>query len=75
MKTPVISNRILGVSRINPFISIYSNLVAKLVVAMVTPFCPLCKGVSQMNSRIAQTLSKNQTLHGVSLTTEVVAIL
>jgi len=31
---------------------------------MVTPLCPLCTGVSQMNSRIAQTLSQNQTLHG-----------
>ena len=38
-------------------------LVPKLV-AMVTPLCPLCIGVSQMNSPIAQTLSQNQTLHG-----------
>jgi len=34
------------------------------VVAMVTPVCPLCRGVSQMNSPIAHTLSQNQTLHG-----------
>jgi len=31
---------------------------------MVTPLCPLCTGVSQMNSPMAQTLSQNQTLHG-----------
>ena len=31
---------------------------------MVTPLCPLCAGVSQMNSPIPQTLSQNQTLHG-----------
>jgi len=38
-------------------------LVPKLV-AMVTPLCPLCTWVSQMNSPMAQTLSQNQTLHG-----------
>jgi len=42
------------------FIAIF---VPKLV-AMVTPLCPLCMGVSQMNSPMAQTLSQNQTLHG-----------
>ena len=42
------------------FIAIF---VPKLV-AMVTPLCPLCMGVSQMNSSMAQTLSQNQTLHG-----------
>jgi len=30
---------------------------------MVTRFCPLCIGVSQMNFPIAQTLSQNQILH------------
>ena len=49
-------------------------LVPKLV-AMVTPLCSLCTGVSQMYSPIAQALSRNQTLHGyMSLTTEVLAI-
>jgi len=38
-------------------------LVPKLV-AMVTPLCLLCTGVSKMNSPMAQTLSQNQTLHG-----------
>jgi len=38
-------------------------LVPKLV-AIVTPLCPLCQGVSQINSPMAQTLSQNQTLHG-----------
>jgi len=30
---------------------------------MVTALCPLCTGVSQVNSLIVQTLSQNQTLH------------
>ena len=38
-------------------------LVPKLV-AMVTSLCPLCTGVSQVNSPMSQTLSQNQTLHG-----------
>jgi len=59
-KTPVISNHILVISHRNAFIAI---LVPKLVAA-VTPLCPLCMGVLQMNSTIAQTLSQNQTLHG-----------
>jgi len=59
-KPPVISNHILALSRRNGFIAI---LVPKLV-AMVMRFCPLCTGVSPMNSPIAQTLSENQTLHG-----------
>jgi len=45
------------------FIAIF---VPKLV-AMVTPLCPLCTGVSQMNSPMAQTQSHNQTLHGCGL--------
>jgi len=31
---------------------------------MVTPLCPLCMGVSHINSLMAQTLWQNQTLHG-----------
>ena len=58
-KTPVIINHILAISHRNAFIAI---LVPKLV-AVVTPLCPLCTGVSQMNSPIAQTLSQSQTLH------------
>jgi len=58
-KPPVISNPILAVSHRNAFIEI---LVPKLV-AMVTPLCPLCTGVSKMNSPMAQTLSQNQTLY------------
>jgi len=52
-KPPVISNHILAISHRNAFISI---LVPKLV-AMVTPLCPLCTGVSKINSPMAQTLS------------------
>jgi len=57
-RLPVISNRIPGVSRSNASIAI---LVPKLV-AVVTPLCPLCTGMSQMNSLIAHTLSQNQSL-------------
>jgi len=59
-RLPFISNHIPVVSRSNAFIAI---LVPKLV-AMVTPLCPLCTGVSQMNFPIPQTLSQNQILHG-----------
>ena len=62
-KTPVISNNILVISHRNAFMCIYSNFSPKMV-AMVTPLCPLCTGVSQMNSPIAKTLSQNQTVNG-----------
>ena len=62
-KPPVISNHIRAISRRNGLYAFIAILVQKLV-AMVTPLCPLCSGVSQMNSLIAQTLSQNQTLHG-----------
>ena len=52
-------NHIPVVSRRNAFIAI---LVPELV-AMVTPLCPLCTGVSHINSLIAQTLCQNQTHH------------
>ena len=58
-KTHVIRNHIPVVSRRNAFIAI---LVPELV-AMVTPLCPLCTGVSHINSLIAQTLCQNQTHH------------
>ena len=51
-KTVVIRNRILVISHTNALICIYGNLVPKLV-AMVTPLCPLCRGVSRMNSPTA----------------------
>jgi len=44
-KPPVISNNILVISRRNGFICIYRNFSPKLV-AMVTPLCPMCTGVS-----------------------------
>ena len=57
-RLPVISNHIPVVSRRNAL----AILVPKLV-AIVMRFCPLCTGVSQMNSTIAKTLSQNQTLY------------
>jgi len=42
------------------FIAIF---VSKLF-AMATPLCPLCTGVSQMNSTMAQTPPRNQTPYG-----------
>ena len=62
-KTPVISNRILVISRRNAFMCIYSNFCPK-IGCHGNALCPLCTGVSQMNSLMAQTLSQNQTLHG-----------
>ena len=59
-ENPLLSNRILVTSRRNAFIAI---LVPKLV-AMATPLCPLCTAVSQMNFRIAQTLSQYRILQG-----------
>ena len=58
-KPPIISNHILVICRRNAFMEI---LVSKLV-AIVTPLCPFCTGVSQMYSLIAQTISQNQTLY------------
>ena len=48
-------------------------LVPKLV-AMVTPLCPLCTGVSQMNSTIAQTYLKTELCMDMLHTSEVMAI-
>jgi len=58
-KNPVIStgNHVLDICLRNAFIAI---LVLKLV-ALVMPLCPLCTGVSHVNSLIAETLSQNQT--------------
>jgi len=47
-KSPVISSHILAISRRNAFIAI---LVPKFV-AMVTRFCLLCTGLSQVTSLI-----------------------
>jgi len=58
-KPPVVSNHIIVISHRNAFIAIF---VPKLG-AMVMPLCPLCMGVSQMNSLIAERLSQNKTLH------------
>ena len=41
---------------------------------MVTPVCPLCTAVSQMNSPMAQTYLNTKLCMDVSLTTEVMAI-
>jgi len=48
-------------------------LVPKLV-AIVTPLCPLCTGVSWMNSPVAQTLSQSKLCMDILHTTEVMAI-
>jgi len=49
-------------------------LVPKMV-AMVTPLCPLCTGMSEMNSLIAQTYLKTKLCMDMLHTTEVMAIL
>ena len=61
-KHPAISNHLLAISRRNDLYAFVASLVPKLV-AVVTALCPLCTGVSQMNSPISQTLYQNQTLH------------
>ena len=61
-KHPVISNHILVNSRRNAFICIYSNFSPKSG-CHGNALCPLCTGVSYMNSPIAQTPSENQTMH------------
>jgi len=60
---PVISNRTLVISRRNAFMCINSNFCPK-IGCHGNALCPLCTGVSHMNSPMAQTLSQNQTLHG-----------
>jgi len=52
---------------------LYAISVPKLL-AMVTPLCSLCTGVSQMNSPMAQTYLKTKLCMDASLRTEVMAI-
>jgi len=47
-KSPVISNHVLVVSRINLLICIYSNFSPK-IGCHGNPLCPMCRGVSQIN--------------------------
>ena len=42
----------------------FISLFVPKLVAMVTPLCTLCTGVSEVNSPNAQTQSVSQTLHG-----------
>ena len=62
-KPPVISNHVLAISCRNALYAFIVTVVPKMV-AMVTPVCPLCMGVSQTNSLMVQPYLKNQTLHG-----------
>ena len=55
-KPPVISNRILVISRRNAFICIYSNFRPKIGCHGNAPF-PSCTGLAQMKSPMVQTLS------------------
>ena len=61
-KHPVITNRVLVISRRNAFICIYSNFCAK--IGCCGNGQDLSTGVLQMNSPMAQTQSQNHTLHG-----------
>ena len=54
-KPPVISNHILVVSRRNAFIAIF----VPHLVAIVTPLCPLCTEVLQINLLIAKPYLKS----------------
>ena len=55
---------ILALSVVEIHLYAFIPILVPKLVAMVTPLCSLCMGVSQMNSPIAQILSQNQTLHG-----------
>jgi len=61
-KSPVISNHILVTSRRHAFICIYSNFSPEIGCHGNAPLS-LVYGSVIMNSPIAQTLSKNQTMH------------
>jgi len=62
-KPPVISTRILVVFFVEMHLYAFIVILVPKLVAMVTPLCPLCTGVSQINSSIAQTLSLYQNLY------------
>jgi len=62
-KPPVMSNRILVVSRRNAFICIYSNFSPKIVCHGNLPLSLVYVSVTD-EFPIEQTLSWNQTLHG-----------
>ena len=63
-KPPVISNRIIVISRRNAFMCIYSNLCPKIGCHGNTPlFLVYGSATEQMSSPMAQTLSQNQSLH------------
>jgi len=66
-KPPVISNHVLAICCRNAFIA---TLVPKLV-AMVTPLCPLCTGMSQTNSLMVQPYLKAKLCMDMLHTTEV----
>ena len=59
-KLPAISNHI-SLSLIEMHLYALTAILVPKLVAMVTPLCPLCTGVSQMNSPMAQTLSQNNS--------------
>ena len=62
-KPPVISNCV-SLSLVEMHLYAFIAILVVKLVAMVTPLCPLCTGVSQMHFTVAQNLSQNQTLHG-----------
>ena len=61
-RTKVLSKRSVMDHTVLPANNTMPALVPKFV-ALVTPLCPLCRGLSQMNSPMTQTLSQKQTLH------------
>jgi len=58
-KPPVISNHKFTLSLLEMHLYAFIGILVPKLVAMVTPLCPFCTGVSQMNSPMAQTLSQN----------------
>jgi len=70
---PLISNRILVISHGNAFICIYSNFCPK-IGCYGDALCPLCTGVSHMNSQWHKPYPKTKLCTDVWLKTEVMAI-
>jgi len=64
MKTPCYKLISFSLSLVEMHLYAFIAIFVPILVAMVTPLCSLCSGVSHMNSQMAQTLFQNQTLHG-----------
>ena len=63
-KNPLLWVIAFSLSLIEMHLHAFIAILVPKLVAVVMPLCLLCKGVSQINSLMAQTLSQNKALHG-----------